>query len=299
MRRPRVPIPPQLRSRVFTVGEARAAGLGSGRLRGRDLARPSRGLRRIRSLEPTMQSIGRALARRGRYLSCTAAAELWGCSLPVDAFGVVHLSSPSRAPRIRGVVGHRRARTDVVVRREGVPVTDPESTWLGLARHLPLEELIACGDHLVHVPPPQQGATERPFTTVERLAERMRGYRGPGMLRARAALGQLSTRAESRPETLLRLLLLSAGIADFEVNPEIYDDEGRWIARCDIAFMERRIAVEYDGDHHRLDRRQYERDQRRLDRLMDAGWRVIRIRSNALFHRPEEVVARVRAALAR
>lgn len=300
MRSPRIPIPPQLRARVFSIGEAGELGLRPGRLRGVDLMRPARGLRHLRSHRPTMVQLGRALARGDRYLSHTAAAELWRCPLPAGSLGQMHLSSSARAPRMLGVSGHRAAKIDRVVRRDGVAVTDAESTWLGLARMLPLDELIACGDHLVHIPPRDDAAAEkRPFTTIEKLSERMRGYRGPGMVRARAALEQLSTRAESRPETLLRLLLICAGVTGFVVNPEVFDADGRWIARCDVAFVSRKVAVEYDGDHHRSDRRQYERDQRRLDRLMDAGWRVVRIRSHALFHRPEEVVARVRGALAR
>jgi very-short-patch-repair endonuclease len=56
------------------------------------------------------------------------------------------------------------------------------------------------------------------------------------------------------------------------------------------------VAVEYDGDHHRTDRRQYARDQRRLRRLEELGWIVIRVIAE---DKPEDVLRRVRAALRR
>ena len=37
------------------------------------------------------------------------------------------------------------------------------------------------------------------------------------------------------------------------------------------------MAVEYDGDHHRKDRRQYVKDIARLRMLEALGWIVIRV----------------------
>jgi very-short-patch-repair endonuclease len=54
------------------------------------------------------------------------------------------------------------------------------------------------------------------------------------------------------------------------------------------------VAVEYDGDHHRSDRGQYVRDQRRLRKLTELGWIIIRVISE---DRPDDVVVRVREAL--
>ena len=51
------------------------------------------------------------------------------------------------------------------------------------------------------------------------------------------------------------------------------------------------MAGEYDGDHHRKDRRQYVKDQRRLEKL---GWIVIRVIAE---DDDAEVIARAREAL--
>jgi very-short-patch-repair endonuclease len=56
------------------------------------------------------------------------------------------------------------------------------------------------------------------------------------------------------------------------------------------------VAVEYDGDQHRTDRRQYVMDIRRAQMLERLGWQVIRVVNE---DRPSYVVGRVRDALAR
>jgi very-short-patch-repair endonuclease len=57
-----------------------------------------------------------------------------------------------------------------------------------------------------------------------------------------------------------------------------------------------KVAVEYDGDQHRSDRRQYRWDIRRLEMLERLGWIVVRVTAG---DPPEDTIRRVRAALAR
>ncbi len=235
-----------------------------------------------------------------RYFGGATAAQLWGCPLPAQATAVVHVVDPLRAPRYAGIVGHRACAIDLVVERHGVRVTDPPSTWLALARVLALDDLVACGDHLVHDPPQLDPADPwRPHTTIPEIAERMEGYRGRGVRLAREALALLSTAAESRPESHLRLLLLRAGLTDVLVNPEILDERGRFIARSDLVFLAEKVAVEYDGDQHRTSLSQYEHDRVRQQRMRDAGWTIIDVRARALYGDPQGVVRRVRRALGR
>jgi very-short-patch-repair endonuclease len=54
------------------------------------------------------------------------------------------------------------------------------------------------------------------------------------------------------------------------------------------------VAVEYDGDQHRLDRRQYVKDIRRGEALERLGWLVIRVIAG---DEPADNVRRVRDAL--
>ena len=72
---------------------------------------------------------------------------------------------------------------------------------------------------------------------------------------------------------------------------------GYLIARVDMGWEgDWRIAVEYDGDHHRTDERQFARDIARVEALEAAGWIVIRVTAK---DRPADVLRRIRAAIAR
>jgi hypothetical protein len=57
-----------------------------------------------------------------------------------------------------------------------------------------------------------------------------------------------------------------------------------------------KVGVQYDGDHHRANRRQYARDQEPLRKLEDLDWIVIRVIAE---DNPEGVVRRVRGGLIR
>ena len=64
----------------------------------------------------------------------------------------------------------------------------------------------------------------------------------------------------------------------------------------DLAYPSIRLAIEYDGETHRLQ----ERAMRDLDRqayLTDAGWKVLRFTAAQVMRRPTWVAARVREEL--
>lgn len=54
-----------------------------------------------------------------------------------------------------------------------------------------------------------------------------------------------------------------------------------------------KLAIEYDGDHHRSDRGQFAKDIVRLEELAELGWIVIRVAADT---RPAEVIRRLRKA---
>ena len=70
--------------------------------------------------------------------------------------------------------------------------------------------------------------------------------------------------------------------------------DGGWVARLDMGWTELKVAIEYDGGHHYTDRRQYLKDIRRLEKLQELGWIVVRVVAE---DRPEDVIRRVRNAL--
>ncbi|SFE17316.1 endonuclease domain-containing protein [Blastococcus tunisiensis] len=70
---------------------------------------------------------------------------------------------------------------------------------------------------------------------------------------------------------------------------------GRFLARVDFAWPERRLAVEYDGLWHG-EPGQFTRDRRRLNLVHGAGWRVVFV-TTADHEDPSRVLAEIASAL--
>lgn len=76
----------------------------------------------------------------------------------------------------------------------------------------------------------------------------------------------------------------------------VRNEYGVVIAEVDMGWEEFKIAVEYEGDHHRTDRRQFSRDIHRFDQMIELGWIVIRV---TVEDTPASITHRIAAALAR
>ncbi|WP_222263215.1 endonuclease domain-containing protein [Modestobacter marinus] len=76
-------------------------------------------------------------------------------------------------------------------------------------------------------------------------------------------------RAESPPESRLRVLLTMAGLPPVP-QWSVRRADGVFIARVDLAYPAVRLAVEYDGAWHG-EPGQLGRDRRRLNALVAAG----------------------------
>ena len=274
-------------------------------MRGADLERPFHGVRSLTESEISVIGTCRAfepLLRPGLFFSHLTAARLWGCPLPqsIARGAAIHVTAtaPTRAPEGRGVIGHQsRPELAATNRRYDLPVADAALTFCQLASVLPLDDLVAVGDHLVLDPAVLDPHDIRPHVTLGELQTRVRCFTGRGARAAASAIGLVRQGAESRPETLLRLLLGRAGLPEPEVNPELTDATGRWLGRADLVYREWRVIVEYDGDQHRTDSRQYEKDIARFEKFVDAGWNVVKVRKTGLFTQPRGTVARVERAL--
>ncbi len=94
----------------------------------------------------------------------------------------------------------------------------------------------------------------------------------------------------------VRLLLVRAGFPVPATQIVVYDEFAQIIARLDLGWEDVKIAAEYDGDHHRIDRRQFNRDIARTETLTAMGWIVVRVTSQdtpgAIVHRVESAFAR-------
>ena len=128
------------------------------------------------------------------------------------------------------------------------------------------------------------------------LAEAAGAGRGSrrGVERMRAAVALADGRAESPPESRLRVVLALAGLPAVP-QYTVRDAAGNFVARVDLAYPDRRVAIEYDGAWHG-ERGQLARDRRRHNRLVAAGWTVLYVTA-ADMHDPESLVARIEAVL--
>ena len=171
---------------------------------------------------------------------------------------------------------------------DGIRLTTPARTALDLARRLPLGVAVAAGDALAQ-------AAELKMADVELLVDRYSGRRG--MTAARAALALVDGGAQSPKETWLRLLLVRAGFPAVQTQIAVRNEWGWVEAYLDMGWEDIKVAIEYDGDQHRSDRRQYVKDIDRLEMLEQRyGWIVVRVIAE---HHPDDVIRRVREARAR
>jgi hypothetical protein len=132
---------------------------------------------------------------------------------------------------------------------------------------------------------------------VEEVSTLMRRY-GPvrGVRQLRELLPLIDAGAASPRESRLRLLLIDGGFPIPETQIPVFDDAGVPFAFLDMGWRHLQLAVEYDGDQHRTDRRQYVKDLRRLPKVEHRGWEVIRVIAE---DRPAEVLERAYEAFVR
>ena len=74
---------------------------------------------------------------------------------------------------------------------------------------------------------------------------------------------------------------------------------GGWLARPDLSYPDWKIAIEYDGDQHRVDPRQWRRDIARRENLEADGWIVLVITAVDMYQRPAPTLMRIVSALDR
>jgi very-short-patch-repair endonuclease len=223
--------------------------------------------------------------RRG-VVAGFAAAALHGSKWVDDEMVVDLIHGNRRSPP--GIRSHGdRIEEDEIGLVAGVPVTSPERTALDLGCWYPTVTAVAGIDALAR-------ATEIKAADVELLARRYAGRRG--IARARKATDLFDPGAQSPKESWLRIVLIQAGLQRPQTQIPVRDEFGSVFAYLDMGWDEVKVAVEYDGDQHRTDRRQYAWDVRRSERLQRCGWSVVRVVSG---DRPADIVGRVRATLAR
>ena len=223
-------------------------------------------------------------SRRTATIVGAAAAALHGAKWIPDDVPVELIHANPRAPR--GVLTRRCALLDGETQNmDGRAVTTPERTAFDIGRGGAVRSAVVRLDALAR-------ATGFKVDDVLRVAKSH--PRSPGLRRLETALGLVDPGAQSPRESYLRLLLFDAGLPRPQTQIPVLGVDGIPVAYLDLGWEDCMVAVEYDGDQHRADRRQFVKDIRRLEMLERVGWIVVRVVAE---DRPADIVRRVRDAL--
>lgn len=274
----------------FAVADAIALGVNRGRLRRADLERPFFGVRVRQPCETLAQQL-RALSLvlpPSAVFSHETASQMLG--LPFKrAATAIHVTLPPGECRIRrpGIVCHR-APVEATLVVKDVVVADGVSTWTALAGGYDVDDLVVLGDAI---------ATREP-ADLERLrsASGRTGLRG--VRRMREALPLVRTGVKSPMESRARLVMARAGLPEALRNHDVHHPvTGEWLGQADFVWLRQRVVAEYDGEHHRTDRAQWQADIVRKRQFEDAGWRVVVFTADDVLRFSHRLVESLRVAL--
>ncbi len=194
---------------------------------------------------------------------------------------------------------HRRPPTGIIAWLDRIPpdetqlirdiqVTTPARTAFDLASRYPLVKAVAAIDALAR-------ATRLKAVDIEQCIERHKGHRN--IRRARHALTLVDPGAESPQETWLRLLVIEAGYPPPQTQIPVYGRYGDLVGIVDMGWKEIKLALEYEGDHHRTNRRVFNKDIARHEAMTtDLDWIAIRVTAEDV---PGGILRRLGAAWSR
>ena len=150
-----------------------------------------------------------------------------------------------RAPTGSGIhcegrIAHRfELQPEDICAIDGVLVTTPVRTAFDIGRMTPDWRGLGNLDAL-------HRATGFSRDELVKSIENHKGWRHIRQLRALAPL--IDGRAESPPESWVRLLIIRGDLPTPDLQIPVIDDTGAIVARADLGYAELKIDIEYDGE---------------------------------------------------
>ena len=193
----------------------------------------------------------------------------WSESDTIPALDVCALRGHEPTQR-HGIDGHTRdlSARDITVVAD-VRVTTPLRTAMDLGCTLKAREALAVLDAF---------ARDHGVSVADLRSELPRFRRRRGVRQLRALVPLVDPRAESPRESWVRYEIHAAGLPAAEPQYWILINGVRTF-RLDLAYVRRRVAVEYDGfDAHERTQEQRDHDNARREWLRKNGWTVIVVR---------------------
>lgn len=274
------------RAQLFAIGVGRrtmARQLERGRWQ-----RLHRGIYLIGPAPPTPRASARAAllsCGEDSVISHRTAAALYGLIAPADD---VHVTVPDRNPGSRpGLRTHRVTTLSFidVVTRDDLRLTSPARTICDVAGTESLSDTAwALNEARV-----QRLVTD---SALERVIERTPTLKGSSAIRELLRAEEDSGYTRSEAERRMRRLVAAAGLDQPLTNTRLLGHE------VDFLWPDQRLVVEVDGYQFHGHRRGFERDRRRDQQLVAAGYRVVRVTWIQLRDGPIAVITSIAQALA-
>jgi hypothetical protein len=215
------------------------------------------------------------VAGDGAVVSHRSAAVLWG----ISGFrpGPLEITVPFGRSTRNGLARVHRSALIEPVRRDGIPTARPARTLLDLGA-------VVGGDRL------EEAVDDVLCRRLCRLEDLVVPARRRGSAALRAVLDAWKGDALPAGVAEMRVVrqLLAAGLPDPVRQHEIHVG-GTFVARVDLAYPDRRLAIELDGFRWHAGRGPFRSDRLRGNRIEAAGWHVLRAA-------PEDVGALAAAA---
>ena len=233
------------------------------------------------------------LTLRGRFLAATKAAGpdsalshrsvsfVWHM-IEWDETWLPEVTIPMRGARtVPGIIIHRSRVPFEVVQLDGIPVTLPARAAVDLATVLPYKQVRRAV---------REGMARKRIAVKDLVA--IRGRKGAKTMRRILADGYVPTRSEF--EDVVLDLLDRGGFPRPDVNTPIVVAGRRTVP--DFRWPDRHLVLEADGRQWHGSALAREDDRERQARLEAAGERVLRVTWKQAITRPDQTLARVRAA---
>jgi hypothetical protein len=212
----------------------------------------------------------------GTVVSHLTAAALFGL-VKAPAEPDVTIPSEASGRRLRSVNVHRgQLRPGERAAKDRIPCTAPVRTVLDCAEVLEGEALCDLVDSALCRKLMQPSRLIRAAETARRGS---RGARRAGLGRLLEALEVWRSGAPpgSPPEAKLQRRLQEWGFPPVQRQVEVYDKDGRLLARADLGIVEWKVLLEYDSDEHHGPRC-WIADGERVDRVEEeTGWRMVSV----------------------
>lgn len=275
---------------LFTAAQARAAGMSARqtayrRQTGVWVTVAGAGIR-LAAHEPDRDAgpMAVALTWPDAVVCGPAAARFHGAPAPVN---LMDAWTPVDRRPLSGLVAHRFPLDESdVLTVAGMRVLAPEPAYIDALRRLPERDAVGLFAWLI---------TRQRLGGDALVTALARQPRTPGNAVLAGLVARADSGALSPAEDVLHEILADAQIVGWQPNVPVRDARGI-IGVVDVLFAAERLALEVDG-RSAHGREQFQADRSRQNRLIAAGYLVLRFTWQDLTRRPRDVASQIAAIL--